>query len=126
LSQRTVTRFVSAWTNEHLHLGNTATSPAEGIHGTIKADIETKNIDLLYVWDVIHRVVERQLKGIDGRQRDQRINTLAHYQGKIFDVVRGYVSFAALEHAYDQMILAKKSLNLSVLSSINSTYTSRI
>ena len=48
LDSRNRACIVSAWTNEYLHLGNTATSRAEGIHATIKRDIETKNIDLLY------------------------------------------------------------------------------
>lgn len=100
--------IVAAWTDQHLHLGNTATSRAEGIHAVIKADIESKNIDLVYAWDIINRVVRRQLQAIDHEQKRQRINTKGHYQGRIFDQVRNFISFKALEHAYNQLVLARK------------------
>jgi hypothetical protein len=91
--------IVAAWTDQHLHLGNTATSRAEGIHAVIKADIESKNIDLIYAWDIINRVVRRQLQAIYHEQKRQRINTKGHYQGRIFDQVRNFISFKALEYA---------------------------
>lgn len=100
-------RIVFAWTNRHLHLGNTATSRAEGIHGTIKADIKSKNIDLLYAWDTIDDVIMRQLKALDQEQRRQRHATKAHYQYELFSLIRGRVSFKALDLAYHQYTIAK-------------------
>jgi MULE transposase domain len=100
-------RIVSAWANQHLHLGNNVTSRAEGIHGTIKEDIHSKNIDLLYAWDIIDDVVLRQLKAMDYEQRRQREATKPHYQFKIFDLVRGHVSFRALDLASNQLKMAK-------------------
>jgi hypothetical protein len=99
-------RLVSAWVDKHLHLDNTATSKAEGIHGTIKADIHSKNIDLLYAWDVINSVVSRQLKAIDQVQRRQRKDTKPHYEYPVFDLVRHSVSFHAMDLAYSQFKMA--------------------
>lgn len=100
-------RIVSFWTDNHLHLGNTVTSRAEGIYGTIKADIHLKNIDLLYAWDVIDDVVLRQLKAVDAEQRRQRHATKKHYEFAIFNAVRGRVSFTTLDLAYNQLKMAK-------------------
>jgi hypothetical protein len=99
-------RLVSAWVDKHLHLDNTATSKAEGIHGTIKADIHSKNIDLLYAWDVINKVVSRQLKAIDQVQRRQRKDTKPHYEYPVFDLVRHSVSFHVMDLAYSQFKMA--------------------
>lgn len=46
-------KIVTCYTTRHLHLGNTTTCRAEGLHSTIKNDIESKAIDLLYAWDAI-------------------------------------------------------------------------
>jgi hypothetical protein len=105
-------RVVAAWTNKHLHLRNTTTSRAKGIHGNIKADIKSKNINMLYTWDILDQVVERQFKAIKHEQKRQKIATQAHYRYKIFDFVRGYVSFAALNIVYDQMIMARNKKDL--------------
>jgi hypothetical protein len=69
LNTRNKCAIVNAWTNDFLHLGNSTTSRAEGIHSIIKIDIETKNIDLLYTWDVINRVVSNQIRAIDHQQK---------------------------------------------------------
>ena len=52
-------RIILAQANQHLYLGNLVTSCAKGIHGTIKEDIYSKNIDLLYAWDIINDMVLR-------------------------------------------------------------------
>src|SRR6266536_6164770 len=75
-------------------------------------DIETKNIDLLYAWDAIDRVVQRQLDSLDYEHKRQRIGNKPHYQFKVFDIIRGLVSFTALDLAYEQMELAKKDKTL--------------
>jgi hypothetical protein len=65
LIPRNRNRLVSTWVNKYLHLDNTTILKAEGIYSTIKADIHSKNIDLLYTWDIINKVVSRQLKAIN-------------------------------------------------------------
>ena len=52
-----------------MHLRNITTFRGEGIYSTIKRDIETKNIDLLYAWDAINRVIKRWLKAMDNKQK---------------------------------------------------------
>jgi hypothetical protein len=102
-------KVMRAWTVGHLHLGNTTTCRAEGIHSTIKRDIESKHIDLLFAWDAIDRVVRRQHTALDAQQREQRIGTKAHYEYKLFDLVRHVVSYKALDLTYKQFLLAQKS-----------------
>ena len=99
-------RLVSTWVNKYLYLDNTATSKAEGIHGTIKVDIYSKNIDLLYTQDMINSVVSRQLKAINQVQRRQRKDTKPHYEYLVFNLVRYLVSFYTMDLVYSQFKIA--------------------
>jgi hypothetical protein len=94
-----------------LHLGNITTSRAKGIHSTIKEDIKSKNIDLLYTWDTINRVLVRQIRALNHEQKTQRIATRRQFLSPLFRLVRGYVSFAAIDLVYKQLELAKAMEN---------------
>ncbi|KAL5153782.1 Protein FAR1-RELATED SEQUENCE 2 [Glycine soja] len=46
-------KFVSAWTNKVMHLGNTTTSRVESAHSSLKRLLQNSIGDLCSVWDVI-------------------------------------------------------------------------
>ena len=98
-------KMMRAWTVENLHLGNTTTCRAEGVHSTIKKDIDSKDIYMLYAWDVIQRVVRRQLKALDDQQRDQKVSSKPHHLYRIFDSVRQVVSHEALDLTFNSSTL---------------------
>lgn len=48
------------------------------------------------------------MKALEHEQKRQRQATKTHFQGKVFDNVRGFVSFKALDLVYTQIQLAKQ------------------
>jgi hypothetical protein len=102
-------KIMRAYTNDHLHLGNTTTSRVEGIHFIVKQDLGSKKCDLLYAWDVIDKVARRQLDNLNDNQGEQKSGRKAHYQFKIFDNVRKYVSYKALDLTYAQFNMARQT-----------------
>jgi hypothetical protein len=53
-------KFVVAWTRQHLHLGNAATSRAEGSHAFIKKHIGSSTGSMLIVPEQVKRVIQTQ------------------------------------------------------------------
>jgi hypothetical protein len=67
-------------------------------------------------------VVFRQLKAINAEQKKQRHATKNHYEFKIFNIVRKYVSFPAINAAFKQMQIAK-AISINELSKCSGGYT---
>ena len=54
-------KFVVAWTRQHLHLGNAATSRVEGSHAFIKKHIGSSSGSMLIVFEQVKRAIQTQI-----------------------------------------------------------------
>jgi hypothetical protein len=54
-------KFVVAWTRQHLHLGNAATSRVEGSHAFIKKHIGSSSGNMLVVFEQVKRGIQTQI-----------------------------------------------------------------
>ncbi|KAI9909193.1 hypothetical protein PsorP6_014619 [Peronosclerospora sorghi] len=79
--------FVLAWTKTHRHLGNVATSRAEGQHGAIKKWIAVSTGNLTDVYRRVILSVEQQQVEIRRQIGYERANTLISQHGHICGAV---------------------------------------
>jgi hypothetical protein len=66
-------KFVVAWSQEWLHLGNSATSRVEGAHAAVKHWITNSTADILSVFELVEKSVEGQLNAITAALARDRI-----------------------------------------------------
>ncbi|KAL5130730.1 Protein FAR1-RELATED SEQUENCE 5 [Glycine soja] len=53
-------KFITAWTNKVIHLGNTTTNRVESAHWTLKRVLQNSLGDLCSVWDAINNMITLQ------------------------------------------------------------------
>ena len=68
-------KFVVAWTRKWLHLGNAATSRAEGAHATMKRWIGSSTADILTVFEMVEKSITAQVNAINTGLAQDRIFT---------------------------------------------------
>ena len=96
-------RFVKAWTNCVQHLGNTATSRAEGKHGAVKSWIAVSSCDLA---DVCHRIqlsIDHQEAVVRRAIAFDQTHTLLEQHGHIWAAVTRKISQFALKLVHEQL-----------------------
>ncbi|KAL5127506.1 Protein FAR1-RELATED SEQUENCE 5 [Glycine soja] len=72
-------KFVSAWTNKVMHLGNTITNRAESAHSSLKRLLQNSLGDLCSVWDAIKNMITLQHTEIKAS-----FETSTHVVGHVF------------------------------------------
>ncbi|KAH1264842.1 hypothetical protein GmHk_01G000675 [Glycine max] len=72
-------KFVSAWTNKVVHLGNTTTNRVESAHSSLKRLLQNSIGDLCSVWDVVNNMITLQHTQIKAS-----FETSTHVVGHVF------------------------------------------
>lgn len=95
-------KLVKAWVDQYLHFGNVVTSRGEGIHQLVKIHLNTNQLDLFEAWRSIKRAVLNQLAELQANQAKQRTRTPIELIGRLYSVIRGWVSHEALRKVESQ------------------------
>ncbi|KAH1242345.1 hypothetical protein GmHk_07G019695 [Glycine max] len=72
-------KFVSAWTNKVMHLGNTTTNRVESAHSSLKRLLQNSIGDLCSVWDAMNNMITLQHTEIKAS-----FETSTHVVGHVF------------------------------------------
>ncbi|KAH1247282.1 Protein FAR1-RELATED SEQUENCE 5 [Glycine max] len=72
-------KFVSAWTNKVMHLGNTITNRVESVHSSLKRLLQNSLGDLCNVWDAMNNMITLQHTKIKAS-----FKTSTHVVGHVF------------------------------------------
>ncbi|XP_058739671.1 protein FAR1-RELATED SEQUENCE 6-like [Vicia villosa] len=99
-------KFVLAWTDRVMHLGNTTTNRVRSIRGTWKSLIQERNGDMCECWDAMNNMFRLQHCAI--RASFERSTYMVQHRHNIpvYEKLRGHVSKNALNHIvleYDRM-----------------------
>ncbi|KAL5124832.1 hypothetical protein HKD37_02G005163 [Glycine soja] len=91
-------KFVSAWTNKVMHLGNTTTNRVESAHSSLKRLLQNSIGDLCSVWGAVNNMITLQHTQIKAS-----FETSTHVVGHVFQKtlyrrLLGMVSRYALNH----------------------------
>jgi len=93
-------RFVRAWVDRHLHLGQTATSRVEGNHAMLKKRIQTSTKNLLATFKCIDRAVRNQVVEMKVCAARSGARVLHATSDPILSIIRSGVSkFACIQIA---------------------------
>ena len=95
-------KLVKAYVDKYPHFENVVTSRGEGIHQLVKAHLRSSQLDLFEAWRSIKRAVRNQVASLHDNQAKQRLRTPIELAGKLYDIIRGWVSHEALRKVEDQ------------------------
>ncbi|XP_074315258.1 uncharacterized protein LOC141651443 [Silene latifolia] len=88
-------KFASCYTNQYLHLGNTATSRVESSHSLLKAWLKSVNLNIDTMWPRIHSMLEAQHLKI--RYELEVSRSRPRNGDRVFSLLQGNVSINAIE-----------------------------
>ncbi|KAL7236169.1 hypothetical protein ACSBR1_019437 [Camellia fascicularis] len=90
-------RFVAAWTNTYMHLGNLTTNRVGSSHAKLKRYLGSSSGSFQSNWSRIHNLLELQYIDIKSSFEKSKTIVLHKFKPAQFKDLRGNVSIAALE-----------------------------
>ncbi|XP_020216699.1 PKS-NRPS hybrid synthetase CHGG_01239 [Cajanus cajan] len=91
-------KFVTAWTNKVMHLGNTTTNRVEAAHWRLKMFLQHSRGNMCNCWDAMNNMITLQHTEIKS-SFEKSINVVEHRHNNSFYIkLRGFVSRNALSH----------------------------
>jgi histone-lysine N-methyltransferase SETD2 len=103
-------RFVKAWTNNILHLGNHTSARGEGAHGALKRYLGGSTGNLYIVFERMEQALKEQHSAISKKLSDERIMVPVRLRIPFFEGVTRKVSSYALGLVYEQYLKALRYL----------------
>ncbi|XP_074281819.1 protein FAR1-RELATED SEQUENCE 5-like [Silene latifolia] len=100
-------KFVSAWSDTHPHLGNRASSRAEGAHAKLKGYLQVSTGDFAQVVSKICLAIENEFQEINTMLESERIRVPHRCRISQFKFLLNCVSHFALGHLFKQYEMAK-------------------
>ncbi|KAL5122085.1 PKS-NRPS hybrid synthetase [Glycine soja] len=95
-------KFVTAWTNRVMHLGNTATNRVEATHWRLKTLLQDSKEDMCSYWDAMKNMITLQHTEIEASFEKSK-NVVEHRHNTPFYVkLVGFVSRSALSHITEE------------------------
>ncbi|KAL8476987.1 hypothetical protein ACS0TY_029330 [Phlomoides rotata] len=95
-------KFVSCWTNNILHYGNTTTNRVEGHHSALKRQLKTSMGDFETCWTQMHTLYEASHTAIKA-SFEKSINVVQHkFKKNLFKELRGMISIDALDKILEE------------------------
>ncbi|XP_038688571.1 uncharacterized protein LOC119987723 [Tripterygium wilfordii] len=99
--------FVSAWIDQHLHLGNTNTNRVEGSHAKLKRHLTNSVHGFLTSLDSIHLLLEGQLLDIKASFEESLTRVPLRFRNHLYRNLVGVVSTAALVKIESEVVVAQ-------------------
>ncbi|KAI3977395.1 hypothetical protein MKX01_000308 [Papaver californicum] len=91
-------RFVAAWTDLYVHLGNTSTNRAEGAHSRLKKQLNAANYDIQGMWKAMHPLINLQFTDIKASFEVSMKELQERHKVGILREVIGAISIAAMDY----------------------------
>ncbi|GAU25032.1 hypothetical protein TSUD_155060 [Trifolium subterraneum] len=95
-------RFVEAWTNKVMHLGNTTTNRAESAHWSLKRILQDSMGDICSVWEAASSMITLQHNEIKASFERSIFKKEHRHNTRLYVHLRGHVSRHALSHIVDE------------------------
>ncbi|KAK1258539.1 hypothetical protein QJS04_geneDACA023544 [Acorus gramineus] len=90
-------RFVTAWIDRQMHLGNTSTNRVESHHSKLKRALQTSTHNFVSSLQMIHNLLELQISDIRASFEESLTKIPHRFQGYLFRHLVGVVSVYALQ-----------------------------
>ncbi|KAL8519809.1 hypothetical protein ACS0TY_010664 [Phlomoides rotata] len=95
-------KFVSCWTNNILHYGNTTTNRVEGHHSALKRQLKTSIGDFETCWTQMHTLYQASHTAVKD-SFEKSINVVQHkFKSNVFKELRGMISIVALDKILEE------------------------
>ncbi|PIA36972.1 hypothetical protein AQUCO_03100011v1 [Aquilegia coerulea] len=96
-------RFIAAWTDQHMHFGNTSTNRVECAHASLKRALKSSKYDFLGMWEMIHPSLTVQITEITASFVGGLLYVKHEHNILCFQNIRGIVSLNALDLIVEEM-----------------------
>lgn len=119
-------KFIVAWTQQYLHLGNSATSRVEGSHAFLKKHIGASTGDMLLVFERISQALQAQHATLEyDLIRDQIEKVIAPSQ-ELYTNIMTRTSRYSIRRISEQVSKAKRATDLAPLPPCTNIFTRTI
>ena len=116
-------KFIVAWTQQYLHLGNSATSRVEGSHGFLKKHIGASTGDMLIVFERILQALQTQHATLEYDFRRDQIERPVTTFHQIYTKVVTRTSRYSIRLISEQVTKARRATSLAPLFPCTNTFT---
>lgn len=116
-------KFIVAWTQQYLHLGNSATSRVEGSHAFLKKHIGAASGDMLTVFERISQALQAQYTALQYEFSRDQIERLVLPSYQIYTNIMTRTSRYSIRRISEQVTKAKRATNLAPLPPCTNTFT---
>ncbi|KAK1278378.1 hypothetical protein QJS04_geneDACA016887 [Acorus gramineus] len=89
-------RFVTAWIDRHMHLGNTSTNRVESHHAKLKRQLQTSMHNFVGSWQTIHNLLELHISEVRASFEESLTRIPHRFRGHLYQDLVGVVSIYAL------------------------------
>ncbi|XP_078176422.1 uncharacterized protein LOC144569822 [Carex rostrata] len=104
-------KFIGAWTDKCLHLGNCASSRAEGAHAKLKTYLQVSTGDFQQVKDKLCLAIKHEFNDINVKLSSEKIRVLHNCDIQLFKKLISNVSIFVLQELYKQY---EKTKNIAI------------
>jgi hypothetical protein len=118
--------FIRCWTNQHFHLGNSATSRVEGSHAFIKKYILSSTGDILTVWNRINHALNSQIDTLIREVKEDQLNSLIFCQSFLYSNINKKTSRYSLNLIHNQVDITKRATPNTPLQDCSNGFTRTI
>lgn len=116
-------KFIVAWTQQYLHLGNSATSRVEGSHAFLKKHIGASSGDMLIVFERISQVLQAQHATLEHDFKRDQIERPVVSLHQLYANIVTRTSRYSIRLISEQVTKAKRATDLAPLPPCTNTFT---
>lgn len=116
-------KFIVAWTQQYLHLGNSATSQVEGSHAFLKKHIGASSGDMLIVFERISQALQTQHATLEYNLKRDQIERPVISSHQIYTNIVTRTSQYSIRLISEQVTKAKRATEIAPLSPCTNVFT---
>ncbi|KAJ1395525.1 FAR1-related protein [Sesbania bispinosa] len=96
-------KFLAAWIDRVMHLGNTTTNRVESAHARLKRLLQDSRGDICNCWDAMNNLIILQQTEIKASFQRSIMNLKHRFNNRLYDKLFGFVSKNAIVHIAQEM-----------------------
>lgn len=116
-------KFIVAWTQQYLHLGNSATSRVEGSHAFLKKHIGASSGDILMVFERISQALQGQHTTLEYDFTRDQIERQVVPSYQLYTHIMTRTSRYSIRQISEQVTKAKRATEIAPLPPCTNTFT---
>jgi hypothetical protein len=116
-------KFIVAWTQQYLHLGNSATSRVEGSHAFLKKHIGSSTGDMLFVFERISQALQAQHTILAYDFAGDQIQRVMVPSKELYTNIMIRTSRYSIRRISEQVSKAKRATEIAPLPPCTNTFT---